>query len=135
VRVRRPWRRSVEITCQQATAELPRVLEDGLPASGPLVAHVESCLACQAELARYRRLVRLLHQLQAAEIEPPAGLVGEVLAALEQAANRRVVRSLLTGRRAAYAGAVVGAGGATAGLVMLARSHARASRLDATAGA
>ena len=85
--------------------------------------------------ARYRRLVRLLHQLRTPEIEPPVGVIGEVLAVLEQAATRRVVRSLLTGRRAAYAGALVGAGGATAGLVILARPHSRLTEMEGTAGA
>jgi anti-sigma factor RsiW len=128
MRLRKPWR-PVELTCEQARAELPLVLEGDAPASGPLVAHVERCLGCQAELARYRRLVRLLHQLKTSDIEPPAGLVGEVLAVLEKAANRRVVRSLLTGRRAAYAGALLGAGGAAAGLIALARSHLRVVKL------
>jgi len=131
----KPWRRPAEVSCEQARTELPLVLEGDVTASRTLVAHVETCLGCQAELARYRRLVRLLHQLRTPEIEPPVGLVGEVLAVLEQAATRRVVRSLLTGRRAAYAGALVGAGGATAGLVILARSHSRLAELEGTAGA
>jgi hypothetical protein len=135
MRMPRPWRRGVDITCEEASSELPLVLEGGLRASGPLVSHVESCLRCQAELSRYRRLVRLLHQLQAPDIELPAGLVAEVLTALEQAANRRLVRSLLTGRREAYAGALLGAGAATAALILLAKSHARSTRLERAAGA
>ncbi len=135
MRMPKPWRRPADVSCQQARAELPLVLEGEVAASGPLVAHVESCLGCQAELARYRRLVRLLHQLKTSEIEPPAGLIAGVLAVLEQAANRRVVRSLLTGRRAAYAGALLAAGGTTAGLVVLARSHSRVAELEGTAGA
>lgn len=135
MRVALRWRRTAEMTCHEASAELPLVLEEGLPASGPLVDHVETCLGCQAELARYRRLLRLLHQLRTPDMELPSGLVAEVLGAIEQAANRRVVRSLLTGRRAAYAGAAVGAVGATAGLVMLARSHARTAQLDGRTGA
>jgi len=121
----RPRRRLGFVSCAEVASELPRILDAGLPASAPLVFHVETCLACQAELARYRRLVRLLHQLAAAEIEPPPSVVADVLSVVGSAAQRRMIRSVLTGRSLAYAGAVVAAGGAAAGLVMLARAHVR----------
>jgi hypothetical protein len=121
----RPRRRVGLVTCAEVAAELPRILDDRLPAAAPLVSHVESCLYCQAELARYRRLVRLLHQLRTVELEPPPGVVADVLAVVGSAANRRVIRSVLDGRRLAYAGAVVAAGGAAALLIALARAHTR----------
>lgn len=121
----RSRRRLGYLSCAEVVAELPRILDDGLPAAAPLVVHVESCLPCQAELARYRRLVRLLRQLASAEVEPPPGVVADILSAVGSAAQRRMIRSLLHGRSLAYAGAVVAAGGAAAGLVVLARAHAR----------
>jgi anti-sigma factor RsiW len=121
----RPRRRFGFVSCAEVVSDLPRILDEGLPAAAPLVAHVETCLACQAELARYRRLMRLLRQLAAAEVEPPPSVVADVLSAVGSAAQRRMIRSVLTGRSLAYAGAVVAAGGAAAGLVMLARAHAR----------
>jgi anti-sigma factor RsiW len=121
----RPRRRVGSVSCAEVVSELPRILDDGLPAAVPLVSHVETCLRCQAELARYRRLVRLLHQLAVAEVEPPPGVVADILTVVGSAAERRMIRSVLTGRSLAYAGAVVAAGGAAVGLVALARAHAR----------
>jgi anti-sigma factor RsiW len=121
----RPRRRVGFVSCAEVVTELPRILDDGLPAAAPLVSHVETCLSCQAELARYRRLVRLLHQLAATEIEPPPGVVADVLSVVGTVARRRMIRSVLTGRSLAYAGAVVAAGGAATGLVALARAHTR----------
>ncbi len=121
----RSRRRSPQPGCAEVILQLPRILDDGLPASAPLVAHVETCLVCQAELARYRRLVRLLRQLAAAEVEPPASVVADILSVVGSAAQRRMVRFALAGRSLAYAGAVVAAAGAAAGLFALARAHAR----------
>jgi hypothetical protein len=125
VSVARPRRRPLPVTCSEVAYELPRILDDGFPAAAPLVSHVQACLACQAELARYRRLIRLLRQLAATEVEPPPGVITDILCAVGSVAQRRMIRSLLTGRRLAYAGAVGAAGGAAVGLVALARAHGR----------
>ncbi|MHB1509043.1 MAG: hypothetical protein ACYCST_20830 [Acidimicrobiales bacterium] len=121
----RSRRRPPPLGCAEVLVQLPRILDDGLPASAPLVAHVEACLVCQAELARYRRLVRLLRQLAVAEVEPPPSVVADILSVVGSAAQRRMVRFALAGRSLAYAGAVVAAAGAAAGLFALARAHAR----------
>jgi anti-sigma factor RsiW len=123
--VARPWRRQGTVTCASVAAELPRILDEGVPATALVVSHVQACLSCQAELARYRRLVRLLHQLRSSEIDPPPSVIADVLSVVEAMASRRVIWSVLTGRRLAYAGAALAAGGAAAGLVALARSHGR----------
>jgi hypothetical protein len=120
-----------EPTCAEVAAALPLILDGASEAPPATIAHVQTCLACQAELARYRKVVRLLHQLRTTEVVPPPGFAAEVLSSLEAAASREVVRSLLTGRRVAYAGAVGGAALAAAGLVMLARARTRQS--DGTA--
>ena len=120
-----PRRRTSLVTCAEVALELPRILDDGLPAEAPLVSHVQSCLYCQAELARYRRLVRLLRQLAVTEVEPPPGVVTDILSAVGHVAQRRMIRSVLTGRTLAYGGAVVAGGGAAVGLVALARAHGR----------
>jgi hypothetical protein len=93
--------------------------------------HVETCLRCQAELARYRRLLRTLALLRTRYAEPTPGLLGETLAALTDAAEEGARRTLLSGRRLAYAGAIGGtavAAGATAAL-LIARSRRRSLRL------
>ncbi len=66
--------------------------------------HVAQCLRCQAELAQYRKLLRALRLLRTEVLEPSPGLVSDVLAGLSVAGERHVLRRLLTGRRAVYAG-------------------------------
>jgi hypothetical protein len=130
--VPRPWRRNGAVTCEEIAERLPHILDHGVPAGGAVVAHVESCLRCQAELARYRRLVRLLHQLQTVEVEPPPGVVADVLSVVEQVAARRLIRSALSGRFLAYLGASLAAAGAGAGLVALAVAHRRHTEVPST---
>ena len=86
--------------------------------------HIEHCLRCQAELARYRKMLRGLQLLRTRYLEPAPGLLAQTLAAIEEAGERQVVRSILSGRRLAYAGAIGGAAVAagTAAAVMIART-------------
>ncbi len=89
---------------------------------------IESDLRCQAELARYRRLIRSLSALRTAYLEPTPGSLAQTLNSLAAEGERRVARSILTGRRIAVAGAALGgaalAGAATAA-VMAARTRRR----------
>jgi anti-sigma factor RsiW len=106
---------------------LPETVE-GTPVDLAMQTHIESCLRCQAELARYRRMLRALQQLRTRFLEPSPSLLAQTLAALEEAGERHAVRSLLSGRRLAYAGAIGGAALATAGTaaaLILARSRRR----------
>jgi anti-sigma factor RsiW len=108
---------------------LPETVE-GTPVDLAMQTHIESCLRCQAELARYRRMLRALQQLRTRFLEPSPSLLAQTLAALEEAGERHAVRSLLSGRRLAYAGAIGGAALATAGTaaaLILARSRRRAA--------
>jgi len=106
---------------------LPETVE-GTPVDLTMQKHIESCLRCQAELARYRRMLPALQQLRTRFLEPSPSLLAQTLAALEEAGERHAVRSLLSGRRLAYAGAIGGAALATAGTaaaLILARSRRR----------
>jgi hypothetical protein len=121
--------------CEEVTALLPGLVDsdrDALEGAGAGAAlHMETCLRCQAELARYRRLLRTLALLRTRYAEPTPGLLGETLAALTDAAEEGARRTLLSGRRLAYAGAIGGtavAAGATAAL-LIARSRKRSLRL------
>ena len=67
--------------CDEVTALLP-ALVDGDDADPQVALHIETCLRCQAELARYRRLLRTLALLRTRYAEPTPGLLGETLAAL-----------------------------------------------------
>jgi hypothetical protein len=93
-----------------------------------VVEHVGHCLRCQSELAKYHKLLRLLNQLRAIRIEPPPGAVADVLDALEEAAQRRVIRSALGGRRLAYAGAIVAPAAAIVAVTAVRRGRLRRLR-------
>ena len=113
--------------CEDVARMLPETVE-GAPVDLAMQTHIESCLRCQAELARYRRMLRALQQLRTRFLEPSPSLLAQTLAALEEAGERHAVRSMLSGRRLAYAGAIGGAALATAGTaaaLILARSRRR----------
>jgi hypothetical protein len=114
--------------CDDVTSFLP-ALVDGDAIDLDVQRHVDGCLRCQAELARYRRLLRTLAMLRTRYIEPTPGLLGETLAAITDAAEHGARRTLLSGRRLAYAGAIGGSAlavGTTAALLMM-RSRKRAT--------
>ena len=70
--------------------------------------HVETCLRCQAEVARYRRLLRAMATLRTRYLEPNPAALAQTLAALESDIERHVVRAVLSGKRLAVAGAIGG---------------------------
>ena len=90
--------------CEEVTALLPGLVDGEHDADPEAALHIETCLRCQAELARYRRLLRTLALLRTRYAEPTPGLLGETLAALTDAAEEGARRTLLSGRRLAYAG-------------------------------
>jgi anti-sigma factor RsiW len=117
--------------CEDVARLLPATVE-GTPVDLAVQTHIESCLRCQAELARYRRMLRALQQLRTRFLEPSPSLLAQTLAVLGEESERQAVRSVLSGRRLAYAGAIGGAAvaaGATAAALLLARSRRRAVAL------
>ncbi|MFO1536328.1 MAG: hypothetical protein ACKOVH_00625 [Actinomycetota bacterium] len=113
--------------CEEIAALLPQVVDSDEPIDLPVRRHVESCLRCQAELARYRRMLRGLQLLRTQYLEPAPGLLAATLVTITAAGERRAVTSVLTRRRLAYAGAVAGAV-AAAGTTTVALVVARARR-------
>jgi anti-sigma factor RsiW len=108
---------------------LPGIVDGTVQVDAATLAFIESDLRCQAELARYRKLLRTLEQLRTRYLEPSPGLLAATLTALAEEGERRVVHSMITGKRLAYAGAALGgavAAGAAATAVVLARSRRRA---------
>lgn len=114
--------------CDDVARLLPETVDGSTPVDLSVQSHIEACLRCQAELARYRRMLRALQQLRTRYLEPSPTLLAQTLAALEEAGERQAMRSLLSGRRLAYAGAIGGAvaAAAAATTVLLARSRRRA---------
>lgn len=91
-------------------ADLPRAVS----------AHVGGCLPCQADVARYRRMVRDLRSLQGQRLVPPDDALSRTLSALRSLEPRRPVAYV-----ASIGGMVATAAGAAAG-VLVWRSRRRA---------
>jgi hypothetical protein len=105
------------VRCEDLADALAGVAEGGQLRDRRARKHVESCLRCQAELAQHRKLLKALRTLRTEVLAPAPGLVSEVLASLEEAAEGHAVRSLLAGRRVAYLGGIaVASAAAAAGL-------------------
>jgi len=118
----------VPTQCDEIAILLPQVVDSAEPVALPVQRHVESCLRCQAELARYRRMLRGLQLLRTQYFEPTPGMLAATLASITAASERRAVNSVLTKRRLAYAGAVAGAvaaAGTTTAALLLARAKRR----------
>ena len=75
--------------CDEVTTLLPALVDGDAASTSTVERHIETCLRCQAELARYRRLLRTLALLRTRYVEPTPGLLGETLAAITDAAERR----------------------------------------------
>lgn len=71
-------------TCASVAGLLPAVADGDARLEGGAAAHVSSCLRCQADLARYRRLRRTLRTL-GDPVGPGPELLPSILAALDQA--------------------------------------------------
>lgn len=107
--------------CDDVAELLPEVADGSAMTDRAARRHVEGCLRCQAELVQYRKLLRALHNLRTEVLEPAPGLLPEILATLEAAGERHALRSMLTGRRLAYAGGIAAATAAgAAGALLLA---------------
>ena len=116
--------------CEEVALRLPEEVDGDGPATLAVQRHVESCLRCQAEVARYRRMLRGLQLLRTQYLEPAPGGLSQTLAAIGAASEQRAVRSVLSGKRLAYAGAIggaVAAAGATTAAVLVARARRRAT--------
>jgi hypothetical protein len=115
--------------CTEVSELLPAVSDGSDALSGDAQRHVDSCLRCQAELVQYRRVLRTLRTMREDVLVPTPGLLASVLANVGDAGERRAIRALVSGRRAAYlSGLAATAAGAGAAAVVLA-SRSRRSRL------
>jgi anti-sigma factor RsiW len=119
------------VRCEEVALVLPEPIDGEAPVALTVQRHVESCLRCQAELARYRRMLRSLQLLRTQYLEPAPGVLSQTLAAIGEASEQRAIRSVLSGKRLAYVGAIggaVAAAGATTAAVLVTRARRRATR-------
>jgi hypothetical protein len=94
--------------------------------------HVERCLHCQAELVQYRKVLRAMRAMRTEVLEPAPGFVADILAHVSAAGERRAIRSMVQGRRAAYLGGLAAATAAgAAGAIVFASRASKARRLRA----
>lgn len=117
--------------CEEISDRLPGIVDGADEADRAVLTHVDGCLRCQAELVQYRRLLKSLHQLRTDVLEPAPGLLADVLAHVERAGERQAIRSLLTGRRAAYGVGIAAAATAAGVGAILLSNRARKSRVAA----
>lgn len=87
--------------CTDLDQWLPSVADEELPAAAQL--HVDECLRCQAEVARFRKLRRLTLSVSSLQLRPPDELLADVLSGLSSGTNRLAERARAGRRRAAYA--------------------------------
>ncbi len=113
--------------CEDLDGRLAGAADGSLDLDGAARRHVEQCLRCQAELVQYRKVLRALRSLRTDRLEPAPGLLPEILATIEEAGERRALRSLVSGRRVAYLGglAAATAAGAAGAIVLGSRNRRR----------
>jgi predicted anti-sigma-YlaC factor YlaD len=90
--------------CREARSQLPALVSGELT-GWPLHvvrAHLRRCAGCSAELARQQQLAGALSALRDAPVEPPVGLLDDLLA---QARRRGVRERAAVPARGAFSGA------------------------------
>jgi hypothetical protein len=113
------------VTCDQVVELLSDAHDGTLSLTPAARAHVETCLRCQAEAVQYRRLRRGLRGLRADLVEPGPAMLSELLVAVTEGAERRVVRARINGRRVAYVGGIAATAAGLGGAIVLARTRRR----------
>ena len=94
--------------CEDVALLLPAAVDSNEPVELPVQRHIEGCLRCQAELARYRRMLRglgvadLLQSLNDGPLRVHPELAAHVLEVLEavEASNTTGNRIAITSRPA-----------------------------------
>ena len=113
--------------CETLTDDLPGVIDgtDGLDERA--VAHIETCLRCQAELVQYRRLSRTLRSLHNRNLLPDDGLLDDILSAIDDPGS--APHTTRAARRTAYLSGLAAATAAGAAGAIVIASRARSRRL------
>jgi predicted anti-sigma-YlaC factor YlaD len=100
------------LSCEAVSEELPLVVDGSRRPSAAMDEHLRTCLACQAEMAGYRRLLKILRNMRGDPVLLPAPeLVGSMLSVLRQHPSwrgRRTEPWLVAGAVAAIGVAAVG---------------------------
>lgn len=115
--------------CTQLAPKLAGVVDDTATLSSEESEHVKTCLACQAEIVSYKKLLRAMHELRQTVVQPSPGILADILDGIGERAERRAVLSVITGRRAAYTGGIaVAAVAGVAGVIIFGRAKSSKSK-------
>ena len=114
--------------CEDLTTRLSATADGSTLLTGDERDHVERCLHCQAELVQYRKLLRAMRAMRTEVLEPAPGVLADILANVSEAGERRAIRSLIHGRRAAYLGGIAAATAAGAAGAIVFANRARKLR-------
>ena len=114
--------------CEDLTDDLSAAADGSTLLGGDERRHVESCLRCQAELVQYKKLLRAMHTMRTEVLEPAPGLLADLLANVSERGERRAIRSMISGHRAAYLGGLAAATAAGAAGAIVFASRARKLR-------
>jgi len=118
------------VRCEEIASVLGDAAAGAVPFDAATRLHIEHCLRCQAEIVQYRRVLRGLRAMRTQVLEPSPALLPGILASISEASERRALRELLDGRRAAYVGGLAAATAAgVGGAIVLASRSKRAHRL------
>jgi anti-sigma factor RsiW len=103
------------VSCDAVADELPLVVDGARRPSAAMAEHLRTCLACQAEVAGYRRLLRVLRSMRDSQVPLPSPeLVGGTLRVLHQhplwARRRSITPWLIAGALGVAGVAAVSAG-------------------------
>jgi hypothetical protein len=111
--------------CEEVSHRLPGLVDSARPMPSDVAEHLGTCLRCQAESARYRRLARTMRQLRTQFVAPSPDLLLGILEWIDAADTGAPERSSRS-RRAAYVAAAATAAtaaGAAGALVIASRSR------------
>jgi len=114
--------------CDELTEELAAAADGTVLLGRQERRHVERCLRCQAEMVQYRRVLRAMRTMRTDVLEPAPGMLAGILAGIEEAGERRAIRSMISGHRAAYLGGLAAATAAGAAGAIVFANRARKLR-------
>ena len=114
--------------CEELSADLSAAADGSTLLGGDQRSHVETCLRCQAELVQYKKLLRAMHAMRTEVLEPAPGLLADLLAGVSERGERRAIRSMISGHRAAYLGGLAAATAAGAAGAIVFANRARKLR-------
>lgn len=114
--------------CDDLSDDLSAAADGSTLLGGDQRRHVETCLRCQAELVQYKKLLRAMHTMRTEVLEPAPGLLADLLANVSERGERRAIRSMIAGHRAAYLGGLAAATAAGAAGAIVFASRARRLR-------